>query len=248
MSFCGSGPHLFPALSFFWHLLYTYSHYCSTPLSLPLPAGLWMSTQGHAAPAENDALTHLFNSGRQTADCLQGWKQNGMMMGLYAAQRGHSTLQKHSDTHVRVDVETTCAAMTILPVHVSRFWATVRVFVWRPLLSCLSISSVSAARGPSPMKMRLWCTSLCFFRFGLVTLFPSFSLVGTCQVLWIFIYSGNLMKTWMRWLCFVNTPLLLGLYSKRWETLLWSFACYQGVKLFLQSWESITHTLRALLL
>ena len=69
----------------------------------------------------------------------------------------------------------------------------------------------------------------------------------TCQVLWIFIYSGNLMKTWMRWLCFVNTPLLLGLYSKRWETLLWSFACYQGVKLFLQSRESITRTLRALL-
>lgn len=67
----------------------------------------------------------------------------------------------------------------------------------------------------------------------------------TCQVLWIFIYSGNLMRTWTRWLCFVNTPLLLGLYSKRWETLLWSLACYQGVKLFLQSWESITRTLRA---
>lgn len=120
MSFCSSGPHLF-LLSLSSDIYSTLTVTTVAPLFLPPPAGLSMSTQGHAAPAENDALTHLFNSGRQTVDCLQGWKQNGMMMGLYAAQRGHSTLQKHSDTHVRIDVETTCSAMTILPVHVSRF-------------------------------------------------------------------------------------------------------------------------------
>lgn len=57
------------------------------PLLLLL-ASLSLSIRGRGAASQSDALSHLFDSGRRATDCQLCWKEDGMIVVFYAAQRG----------------------------------------------------------------------------------------------------------------------------------------------------------------
>lgn len=84
---------------------------CTVASPILLPAHLPLSSQGHDAASESDALTHLFVSGRRRLLTVLKGAWHDLFFSFYATQSGPN---KHNTYMWELKVGITCAAMNIV--------------------------------------------------------------------------------------------------------------------------------------